>query len=147
MKLTEALVRDHETFYQHFEALEQILRTPDTFDDLDAQLWQLDTSLQTHALLEDELLFAALEPYLGEMGPLAVMRMEHTEIENSLAQLQSASEGQAQAELVSHLIATARAHFAKEEQILFPMADQVLTEDVLENLGAQFEQRRFSVVI
>jgi regulator of cell morphogenesis and NO signaling len=147
MKLTEALLRDHETFYQQFEALEQTRRASDTFGDLGAQLRQLGAPLETHAHLEDELLFAALEPYLGELGPLAVMRMEHAEIENSLAQLQTAPEGQAQAELVNHLIATARAHFAKEEQILFPTADQVLTDDVLQNLGAQFEQRRFSVVI
>ena len=31
----------------------------------------------SHVQVEDDLLFLKLEPRLGQMGPLAVMRMEH----------------------------------------------------------------------
>jgi hemerythrin-like domain-containing protein len=41
----------------------------------------------------------------------------------------------------------ARQHFAKEETILFPMAEQVLSLAELEELGAQFDARRRVVMI
>jgi hemerythrin-like domain-containing protein len=48
---------------------------------------------------------------------------------------------------VSHLLEVARLHFAKEEQSLFPMAEQVLDSDTLEQLGVQFANRRRVVMI
>jgi hemerythrin-like domain-containing protein len=147
MKITEALLRDHKVFYSQFEDLENALLSHSALPEIESQIDALTASLETHAQLEDELLFAALEPYIGQTGPLAVMRMEHSEIENTFAELQQAADYAATEEWVSHLLQVARPHFAKEEQVLFPTAEQVLDSNTLEQLGAQFSNRRRVVMI
>ncbi len=68
--------------------------------------------------MEDELLFSALAAHINpQFGPLAVMRMEHNEIEGSLGRLQEAQDLIEAKNLLLHAIETARAHFAKEEQV------------------------------
>jgi hemerythrin-like domain-containing protein len=44
--------------------------------------------------------------------------------------------------LLLHAIQTARAHFAKEEQVLFPMAVQMLEANALKQLGAKWAEMR-----
>jgi hemerythrin-like domain-containing protein len=93
--------------------------------------------------LEDELLFIALEAHLDpQSGPLAVMRMEHNEIEGSLERLQKLQDLAEAKNLLLHAVQTARAHFAKEEQVLFPLAGQMLEAGKLVQLGAKWAERR-----
>lgn len=147
MKIIELLLRDHQEFYSQFDQLEESLHTAGRAAEISAQLSELSTALQTHAQLEDELLFATLEPYIGAMGPLTVMRLEHSAIEDAFAQLQVATGANEIEQLVTHLLTVARSHFTKEEQILFPLSEQVLSVETLDELGGQFMQRRGTVVI
>jgi hemerythrin-like domain-containing protein len=74
------------------------------------------------------------------------MRMEHDEIEGSLERLQKLQDLAEAKNLLLHAIQTARAHFAKEEQVLFVMAGQMLEASKLAQLGAKWaEQRKVSV--
>ncbi len=142
MNITEALLGEHGAFYAQFRHLEQVVPQTDSLTQVQSQVALLTATLDPHAMLEDELLFSALDPHIGPMGPLTVMRMEHDEIKNTLGRIQEVQElGEAQ-ELVLHVIRVAREHFAKEEQILFPIANQVLGEETLSQLGAQWAQRR-----
>lgn len=142
MKITEALLGEHGVFYALFDHLEQAVPAADSLALVQSQAALLTAALATHAGLEDELLFSALDPHLGQMGPLAVMRMEHDEIENTLGQVQEARDLTQAQRLVLHAVRVAREHFAKEEQVLFPMAHQVLDERELTQLGAQWAERR-----
>lgn len=142
MKITEALLGEHGVFYAQFDHLEQAVPAADTLALVQNQAALLTAALATHAGLENELLFSALDPHLGQMGPLAVMRMEHDEIENTLGQVQEAQDLAQAQRLVLHAVRVARDHFAKEEQVLFPMAHQVLDEERLAHLGTQWAQRR-----
>jgi hemerythrin-like domain-containing protein len=142
MKITQALLGEHGVFYAQFEHLEQAVSTAVGTDLVRALAAFLQATLETHAQLEEELLFQTLDPYLGSMGPLAVMRTEHEEIERTLGQLlQPQDLNQAQA-LVQHLLQVAREHFAKEEQVLFPLTEQTLDVEILTRLGAQWAERR-----
>jgi hemerythrin-like domain-containing protein len=126
----------------------------------------METQLALHARKEDEVLFPALEAIFGTEGtPTAVMRQEHKDIhaqgellrqtlhelnavehpriEAGGAQLRAMASGGASARVVS---ATAREilnlldlHFGKEEQILFPMAENLLDADQLDALGRECE--------
>lgn len=125
---------------------------------LRATVRMIDAELLSHARREDDVLFPALERELGEdFGPTAVMRDEHRAIHEQAERFRStlrrlnevehpaivaagerlralaAAGGDAAA-----LAATARAlialldeHFAKEEQVLFPMAREVLDAGAL----------------
>ena len=89
------------------------------------------------------LLFVAMEGPLGPNGgPLAVMREEHDEVEATLVRLTEVTDAQQATELAAHLSEVAREHFAKEERMVFPMAEQLLGEETLLDLGAQWAAQR-----
>jgi len=92
MRIIEALLGEHGVFHAQFDHLAQKAPTAETRAWVQGQAALLAATLNTHASLEDELLFSSLEPHLGPMGPLAVMRMEHDQIEKYLAQAQDAQE-------------------------------------------------------
>jgi iron-sulfur cluster repair protein YtfE (RIC family) len=77
-----------------------------------------------------------------QYGPLGQMRLEHKEIEGSLIRLQDVEDLTEAKNLLLHAIQTAHAHFAKEEQILFPMAKQLLEARTLEQLSAKWAEQR-----
>ncbi|MBV6395838.1 MAG: hypothetical protein HFACDABA_01420 [Anaerolineales bacterium] len=143
MLITDALLGEHGIFYLLFQDIEQALPALDSVSALQNRLAPLTFSLEAHAALEDQLLFAALEPHLGTQGgPLMVMRMEHDQIVELLARIPSVPDLAQGRALAAQMIQIARGHFRKEEQALFRMARQFLSEDELSALGAQWEQRR-----
>lgn len=166
MKITDALYGEHGVFYAQFNQLEETL---DAFalPLIQAQGALLAAGLAPHAHIENDILFPALEAQLGgAFGPIPVMRAEHDEIEHSLVRLQELREltqahddiegafarlpdtrdAQTARELVRHAIQVAREHFAKEEQILFPMAVEMLDDKTLRDMGRQWAERRGVIV-
>lgn len=146
MKITDALLGEHGVFYAQFSHLEQVVPQLADLALVKAQAALLTAALETHAHLEEELLFSALEPHLGQGGPLAVMRMEHQQIEEGLARLPGLTEAALARQLLLQVVEVARGHFAKEEQVLYPMAQQALGETALEELGARWAEQRQVVV-
>ena len=140
---------------------------PDVLPALEAVGALMGRELLAHARREDEALFPALEEAFGAADtPTSVMREEHRAIHaradlfrRTLQQLNevehpaivaggarlralTAAVGQ-----VEDLHAVAReilllldAHFAKEEEILFPMARQILSPQTLEQVAAAMER-------
>jgi iron-sulfur cluster repair protein YtfE (RIC family) len=162
MRITDALRGEHGVFYAQFDRLEQTLDTY-ALALIQAQGALLAAGLAPHAHIENDVLFPVLENHLGEEGPTRVFRMEHEEIEAKLQELkelqgmhdeiegalarlpQLDDVGEAR-RLVREALYAAREHFAKEENMLFPMAEQILDERTLKALGAQWAERR-SVVL
>jgi iron-sulfur cluster repair protein YtfE (RIC family) len=143
MRITEALLGEHGVFYAQFAHLEQTVPNATALVQVQAQGALLAAALRSHASMEDKLLFVALEPHLGtQMGPLVVMRSEHEQIEAALEALPAAAELEQAQWLLLGAIEVARARFAKEEQILFPAAKQVLGDEKLRELGRQWSQHR-----
>lgn len=126
----------------------------------------METQLALHAKKEDEALFPAIEAIVGaEDGPTQVMRMEHKEIhgrgellrktlhelnevehpkiEAGSAKLRelAATGGSAETLRINaeEIIRLLDMHFDKEEQILFPMAETMLAEQTLEEVGKKIE--------
>lgn len=162
MKITDALRGEHGVFYAQFDRFEQTLAVS-SLAAIQAQGALLAAGLAPHAHIENEILFPTLEARMGgEFGPIPVMRAEHAEIESSLLRLQELREltrahddidgalarlpetrDVAEArQLVRQVLDTARDHFAKEENMLFPMAEEMLDAPTLHDLGGQWAQRR-----
>lgn len=142
MNITDALLGEHAVFYAVFTHLEQFIPTAETAVMVKAQGAMLAAALATHANLEEELLFKTLEKQIGPEGPLAVMRLEHDEIEGSLERLPGVEELNQARDLLLHVVSTAREHFSKEEQILYPLASQSLSQEILTDLGTQWAVNR-----
>jgi regulator of cell morphogenesis and NO signaling len=106
--------------------------------------------LEPHSEREEGVLFEMMAAYIGrEMGPIAVMEYEHdqakrfigTFLHNTKDVSIDFTEDQIRqnAELIKNANYTLVSHFAKEESILFPMAENMLTEEEKQELTARIK--------
>ena len=143
MLITDALLGEHGVFHLMLGHIEQALPSFDSLSNLQNRIAAFAFALESHAGIEDQLLFTTLEPHLGTQGgPLAVMRFEHNQITDLLGKIESATELDSARALARQMIEVTRGHFQKEEQILFRMARQFLSDDELASLGTQWAQHR-----
>jgi hemerythrin-like domain-containing protein len=142
MQLIDALLGEHGAFYALFDEIEALASMAETGNQVRSATAVLNALVRSHATLEDKLLFTALEPHLGNAGPLGVMRAEHDEIEQALMRIEDASTLEEAAELVGPALAMARNHFHKEELVLFRMAERILDGATLLRLGRSWANAR-----
>ena len=146
MKLTDALLGEHGVFYALFDRIEAVTATATSVAQIQEAMAVLSAVILSHANLEEELLFPALEAHMGTTGPLAVMRSEHDEIEHALRQIEEARDLDDGADRVARALGIVRNHFQKEEEVLFSMARQTLDEKTQIRLGkAWAEARRVTI--
>ena len=127
MKITDALLAEHAVFYAQFEECERSIANDD-LTNLQRRAAMIACGLAPHAQLEDELLFRTLEANNGvQSAILLVMRDEHDVIESGLIAIQNTRDLAHARSLLQDVIFNARSHFAKEERILFPLAESVLS--------------------
>ena len=95
--------------------------------------------MKAHFDAEESVLFPAFEEASGMSGgPTEMMRYEHEQMRNLLAQLEAACaahDGDAYGGAAETLLMLMQQHNMKEENILYPMCDQALGADA-ERLGA-----------
>lgn len=142
MKITDALLGEHGVLYRLLDYCADEARNWDEAT-IRAAAGALAAALKSHAQIEDRLLFAAMDPFFPPgMGPLAVMRGEHEEIEGSVERLLGGVELEEGRELLGRIAGLAHEHFAKEEQVLFPMAEARLGEARLAEIGDHWAEER-----
>ena len=146
MKITDALLGEHAVLYGLFDYLRDTVLDSNDLREVQTAVAILDRLLRAHARAEEDLLFPSLEPYLGQMGPLTVMRGEHREIDALLDATRTENDLDALKSLIGRLLTLVHGHFQKEEQVLFGMARQFLDDAVLTSLGNQWAERRKVVV-
>ncbi len=143
MQLTDALLGEHGAFYMLFNQVEDIATIEGAMAQIRAATTVLATMVDSHAKIEEDLLFTALSPYLGQdAGPLAVMTAEHREMEQLLGQIEDVDEVEQAVYWVADALSAARSHFRKEEEVLFPMARRILGADALTKLGTDWARTR-----
>ncbi|WP_134703509.1 hemerythrin domain-containing protein [Ammoniphilus sp. YIM 78166] len=107
---------------------------------------EFERQLGPHSEREEGILFPAMVKYIGrETGPIAVMEYEHDQAKNNLACFLASTEeltagmdyrNVAHYAIQAYLILTD--HFMKEERVLFPMAQQILSHEEKKELLHQF---------
>ena len=142
MKITDAFIGEHAVLYAQLDHLEHAVPAARTVGEVKAMAALLEAALRSHAELEDDLLFNGLEPGLDQMGKLEKVQHEHDAICKGLEQVRvSRTLKDAQRRLlnVAHLT---RKEFDLEDRIIFRMAEDLLREDTLRDLGRQWARRR-----
>ncbi len=98
-------------------------------------------AIMHHFAMEEDVLFPAVEEIAGSgMGPTQVMRMEHEQMQGLFTEMEqalAARDADAFLGAAETLLVLMQQHNAKEEQIVYPMSDQLLAprlEDVLARL-------------
>ncbi len=88
--------------------------------------------LETHLNREEGVLFPAFEAQTGNtQGPTAVMRMEHEQMRSLVSEMDEAvvaRDADSFLGLAETLMILIQQHNMKEEQILYPMSEQVLCD-------------------
>jgi hemerythrin-like domain-containing protein len=140
MRITDALLGEHGLFYALFDQISDAMANKS--EDLPALTRVLAGLLGSHAKLEEDHLFPALQPHIGDMGPLAVMEMEHQQIEELLASMANTPDWEQLRQLTQALLEVTLSHFSKEEGILFHLAERFLDDATLHELGDAWSQAR-----
>ncbi len=127
--VAEVLAAEHRQCDDHFAAAEQAAHARD-FTACRLHFAQFQAAMDRHFHKEEDALFPAFEQATGNtMGPTRVMRLEHQQIRDVLAEISNAlarsdlEEYLGQAET---LLILSQQHNIKEEQILYPMCDEIL---------------------
>lgn len=96
------------------------------------------TSLLNHLSMEEAILFPAFEHETGNSyGPTRVMRLEHQQIRELLDELAQAVMARSADDcfgLAETLLMLIQQHNVKEEQVLYPMCDQMLNKETVARL-------------
>jgi hemerythrin-like domain-containing protein len=154
---TEILRHEHEAILKMISATEEVARRlergepvrPEILENL-LEFFRLFAD-RCHHGKEEDLLFPLLEskglPRQG--GPIGVMLHEHDEGRGFIKQMAEAAEayksapesgGRRWAEPARHYCALLRAHIDKENNILFRMAEQILSPAEQARLAEDFEK-------
>jgi len=142
MKLTDALLGEHAVIYAIFDYAERAVPGLATLGEVQTVARMMVATLGSHARVEEQLLFPALDTQLGPAGPLAVMRQEHEDIDEALEAAVGADSREVAARSIRDAIRIARSHFSKEERVLFMLAHRSLSEQELDRLGDQWSDLR-----
>ncbi len=142
MRLPDALLGEHGVLRALFDHVEKTVSADSDISTVHTACAVVETLLVSHASLEEELLFKDMEAVIGAGGPLSVMRAEHAEIDRLLESARGSQDVAAAGTALHQALELARAHFQKEEAVLFVMARQVLDDDSLIRSGEDWARSR-----
>jgi regulator of cell morphogenesis and NO signaling len=149
-----SLRKDMDLFYELSEEIECDSGpvVVQLFAELYEQVSAFTAKLKLHSKREEEGLFPLMLQHLSEDDrTIEVMEQEHEKAEQHLADFLTEAgakgtaidEDEAQWITVSAVQAhaTLTQHFAKEEKVLFPLAEKILSVEEKEQLGRLFQER------
>lgn len=118
------------------------------FEELIIKVHEFKAALDPHSEREEGVLFPMMGVYIGTTsGPIAVMEYEHDQAKAKIHKfLEKAGSSKTDLEkknlsdLVKNAYFILTEHFAKEENVLFPMAERMLSEDEKEELSCRIQE-------
>ena len=134
--VTGLLVDEHKIVLARLMAFETAL---DAFDleQIHATIRFFDEQVVLHRRKEEEVLFPAMKKHLGtEDGPIQCMLAEHQDEQEKIRKIRSLLEGNpgptSRSAIVKagrYILDLLRIHIVKEDNIVFPLAESVLTDE------------------
>ena len=137
MQLTEPLQWEHEIVLDRLKAFEKALDGND-WKGVRETLRFFDERLPLHRRKEEEVLFPALGRHIGtEGGPIACMLHEHQDEREKIEAIRRAlargpGDPSSWKEILAaggYILGLLRNHIAKENQILYPLAEEALSSE------------------
>ncbi len=129
--IKEYLTNDHRKCDTIFAQMEE--KASNSLADAKEVTQAFVNDMERHFQMEERVMFAEFEAKTGmTQGPTAVMRQEHTQMRNLMAQLLEAIENNDKEKffgLSETLMILLQQHNMKEEQMLYTMAQQHLSAE------------------
>ncbi len=128
--ITQFLADEHHCCDESFATVEEAAQTGDLAG-CRQRFQQFQAAMEHHFQKEEAVLFPAFEQATGNtMGPTQVMRLEHQQMRQALAEMAQALAGGDLDDLLGQsetLLILMQQHNIKEEQMLYPMCDRALS--------------------
>ena len=140
MGITEAIAMEHVTLRRVFDQVERILPQLQSAAEVCAMAMVLEGLLGTHAQLEVDFAFAALDPAPHGKRGLATLHEEHGEVGDRFRRVCKAATCEGARRSLRAAMRRSREHFRHEERDLFPMVERALGLGVLTALGGAFKR-------
>lgn len=157
MKATEILMQEHRLIEQVLDGLEEAAGRLEDGEDIDpgffidAAEFVAGFADGSHHRKEEDILFVAMtaKDMPADTGPVAVMLYEHEEGRRLTAGFRGAAEQMkngdsgASLEVIRNAfdyVNLLREHIVKEDNVLFPMAEQVIDEDEMQVVSGEFSR-------
>jgi hemerythrin-like domain-containing protein len=140
----QVLLGEHGAIYPLLERIENTASSAD-LQGLRIQASLLQSTLVSHADIEDSLLRPAIQQYLPPPAPAAdgtAAPTDHEIIRAGLAQVLAAVDERAARHWLLDTVAKTRQHFLKEETIIFAVAQRELSDRAQSELAAEWARRR-----
>ena len=141
--ISDFLALDHQRCDNLFASAEASI-AQDQWDQSATEFICFQNALKHHFAMEEEVMFPAFEERTGmTQGPTLVMRSEHLQMITLLNQMSDAVARKDKNSFLGNadtLLIIMQQHNTKEEQMLYPMADQVLAGEqnsVVERMRAR----------
>lgn len=110
----------------------------------------IDIDIRRHNQQEEDFLFPLLDKVLPPQGPTSVMRSEHQQLYAGYSKLQALIEAVARSrddetargellKAAEFIVTLLTNHIYKEDHILFPMAERMLTDEQWESIAVAME--------
>jgi len=138
--ITHTMQQDHRRCDELFVSAEELIANGQ-WDKAGNAFKDFHDALDHHFRMEEQVLFPEFEKQSGSTaGPTQVMRSEHEQMRELVSDMATAVEQQNQDDylgLSETLLIMMQQHNTKEENILYPMTDQVLAQqlpDLLERI-------------
>ena len=137
MNIIDVLHGEHRVLLKLFDWAEDLVTARSDIGIVGETAKMVSHTLLSHARQEEEVLFDALEPLLGNIGPMAVKihRAQHRELEKRFGEAKV--KPVVDIEILKDAIRMCREHFNGEETILFVLARRVLVPEELDKLGVR----------
>jgi hypothetical protein len=146
MKITEALLAEHLVFHNMFDHIEAVatLKSLAEFKSIAALL---ESMLKAHSDTEDDLFLGPLEHCFEQIGQRDSLLEEHQEMDGTLKLVSQATRVKEARRLLLSAVAHSRRHFDREARIVFPLAEHVLNNKTLTELGKVWMDQRTQVAV
>jgi hemerythrin-like domain-containing protein len=127
--IAEFMATDHKACDNEFAAAEEAALDGD-WGKTEAGFNSFRNDMAHHFRMEEDVLFPTLQAAGGPSGPVQMMLMEHVQMNDLIADMAAAVAGkdsQKYSGLSETLLIVMQQHNHKEEQILYPIADRILS--------------------
>jgi hypothetical protein len=142
MKITDALLAEHVVFHTLFDHIERSAPGLRTLAEVRVLANLLEAMLVQHSKSEDELLMHYLEDSIEQMGHRDTFHEEHELIERHLGAVRAEGSLKAARQLLVEAVVGARKHFDKEERLVFPLAEKVISYHNIMKLGKRWLEHK-----
>ncbi len=142
MKITDALLAEHIVFHHLFDHIEKTAPRLNTLAEVCVLADLLESMLVKHSKSEDELLMNYLDDSIEQLGQRETFHEEHELIEAHLNHVRAEPDLNRCRQKLIDAVVGARKHFDKEERLLFPLAERVISYHNIMKLGRQWIEQK-----